>query len=332
MGYTIPAAAWKQYKDKLRRIDSKAADLMQKYAEAHGFQIDDEMVQYAYAVSTKYGEASGALAADMYDSIAEYYMENSKSARNIPYAEVADPASERDVKNALYSAEAQNRTGEIPQRVSRLVRQCGADTVMKNAIRDRAEWAWVPSGDTCAFCLTLASNGWQPASRAQLNGNHAQHIHNNCDCTFAIRFDKETNVEGYDPKVYRRIYDRNGGDINAIRRELYADTKNIETGEYLMPKNKLSGFLLKPGAKHSDEFFSVGYTQNDTEKLNEDIHRNFRLEDAVDNKYYENGSERFSIFMNLGVNETKTFRTVWMKDSKDSKPRFITAYREGRRK
>lgn len=232
MGYTIPAAAWKQYKDKLRRIDSKAADLMQKYAEAHGFQIDDEMVQYAYAVSTKYGEASGALAADMYDSIAEYYMENSKSARNIPYAEVADPASERDVKNALYSAEAQNRTGEIPQRVSRLVRQCGADTVMKNAIRDRAEWAWVPSGDTCAFCLTLASNGWQPASRTQLNGNHAQHIHNNCDCTFAIRFDKETNVEGYDPKVYRRIYDRNGGDINAIRRELYRLSSQKKPGSF----------------------------------------------------------------------------------------------------
>ena len=54
--------------------------------------------------------------------------------------------------------------------------------LLKNAVRDGAEWAWVPHGDTCPFCITLASNGWQKASRKVLKGGHAEHIHANCDC------------------------------------------------------------------------------------------------------------------------------------------------------
>lgn len=49
--------------------------------------------------------------------------------------------------------------------VSRLVKRAGADTTLKNAQRDGAEFAWVPHGDSCAFCLTLASRGWQRASQ-----------------------------------------------------------------------------------------------------------------------------------------------------------------------
>ncbi|MBR4692904.1 MAG: hypothetical protein IKP17_09110 [Oscillospiraceae bacterium] len=38
----------------------------------------------------------------------------------------------------------------------------------------------MPSGDTCAFCITLASRGWQKAGREAIKGGHAEHIHNNC--------------------------------------------------------------------------------------------------------------------------------------------------------
>ena len=88
-----------------------------------------------------------------------------------------------------------------PGRVSRLVKRAGADTTLKNAVRDGAEWAWVPHGDTCPFCITLASNGWQKASSKVLKGGHADHIHANCDCEFAIRFDHNTTVAGAYPIV-----------------------------------------------------------------------------------------------------------------------------------
>ena len=115
----------------------------------------------------------------------------------------------------------------IESGVSRLVKQAGADTTLKNALRDGAEWAWVPHGDTCAFCITLASRGWQRASDKALKGGHAQHIHANCDCEYAIRFNANTTVAGYDPEKYLQQYEDAGGDINAMRRANYAEHKDI---------------------------------------------------------------------------------------------------------
>ena len=46
--------------------------------------------------------------------------------------------------------------------------------MLKNALRDGAEFAWVPNGDTCAFCMTLASRGWQRASKRAIKNGHAE--------------------------------------------------------------------------------------------------------------------------------------------------------------
>jgi hypothetical protein len=80
-------------------------------------------------------------------------------------------------------------------------------------------------------CIALASRGWETASQKALKGNHAQHIHANCDCTYAIRFDGESKYESYNPDKYKEIYD-NASDgnsyekINAIRREQYKLNKD----------------------------------------------------------------------------------------------------------
>lgn len=106
------------------------------------------------------------------------------------------------------------------------------DTVAQNGIRDHAQWAWIPGGgETCAFCLMLASRGWTDASKNVLKGNHAEHIHNNCDCTFAIRFDDSMDVEGYDPDEILERFDNVDGDswtdkVNAMRREMYPQIKD----------------------------------------------------------------------------------------------------------
>ena len=97
--------------------------------------------------------------------------------------------------------------------------------MLKNALRDGAEFAWVPNGDTCAFCMTLASRGWQRASKGAIKNGHAEHIHANCDCTYAIRFDPEVNVEGYDPDAYLKAYRDAGSDVNELRRIHYAENR-----------------------------------------------------------------------------------------------------------
>lgn len=116
--------------------------------------------------------------------------------------------------------------------VERLVKQVAMDTMIQNAIRDDAVWAWVPKGnDTCAFCITLASRGWQPASKAQIMGGHASHIHTNCNCQFVISFKGGLDIEGYNPQFYEDMYyDADGAfpeeKINYLRKQHYAANRD----------------------------------------------------------------------------------------------------------
>lgn len=57
-------------------------------------------------------------------------------------------------------------------------------------------WARVPVGDTCAFCMMLASQGaWYLSEKSAL-GDTADHYHNNCDCTAVYHADAN-NIAGY---------------------------------------------------------------------------------------------------------------------------------------
>lgn len=104
------------------------------------------------------------------------------------------------------SATKDQNPANLPSGVSRLVKRADADTTLYNAVRNGTEWAWVPHGYTCPFCITLTSRGWQTASKKLLKNGHTEHIHSNCDCEFAVRFRSDTTVAGYDPEKYLRQY------------------------------------------------------------------------------------------------------------------------------
>ena len=215
----ITAKTWNEYITRLSRLNQKAGQLMRQYIDTHGTGDADALITYAAALVTKYGEGSAELACQMYDALAE------AANAGVPAAEPAEPADYGEVARMVNATKNQN-PANLPNGVSRLVKRTGADTNLKNAVRDGAEWAWVPHGDTCPFCITLASNGWQKASSKVLKGGHAQHIHANCDCEFAIRFDHNTTVAGYDPEKYLKQYRDAGGDINKMRRIDYAARKD----------------------------------------------------------------------------------------------------------
>ena len=214
----ITANAWNEYITRLSRLNQKAGQLMREYIDTHGTESTDDLIAYAYGLVTKYGEGSAELACQMYDALAE------AANAGVPAAEPAEPADYGEGARMVNATKNQN-PANLPNGVSRLVKRAGADTTLKNAVRDGAEWAWVPHGDTCPFCITLASNGWQKASSKVLKGGHAEHIHANCDCEFAIRFDHNTTVAGYDPEKYLKQYRDAGGDINKMRRVNYAANK-----------------------------------------------------------------------------------------------------------
>ena len=203
------------YHARLSKLNEKAGQQMAEYVAAHGTEDGPALIAYANALVTKYGEGSAELACQMYDALAE------AQGVTLPAAEPAATAEYGEVARMVNATKRQN-PANLPNGVRRLVKRAGADTTLHNAIRDGAEWAWVPHGDTCPFCIMLASNGWQKASAKLLKGGHAEHIHANCDCEFAVRFDGSTSVAGYDPEKYLRQYRAAGSDVNAMRRIDYA--------------------------------------------------------------------------------------------------------------
>lgn len=225
---TVPEDAWINFIDALRKVNDTAADKMsevlKKLPEWYATEHRQELIDYAYAIATKYGEASAELACEMYDAIGE------ASGLTLPPAVPAETSTYSEIAKTINGVIKQAANEEmLAAAVGRQVKQTGVDTTMENAIRDGAEWAWIPHGDTCAFCITLASRGWQKASKKALKNGHAEHIHANCDCTYAVRHDGKTTYAGYDPDRYLDWYmnvDPGGkpkDKINALRREFYKE-------------------------------------------------------------------------------------------------------------
>ena len=205
-------------------------------------QVGANTIDYAYALATQYGEAAATLAAEMYDATAL------AQGMILDPAEPAPTATYQETAKAIQGT-MKNLQNTVAATVGRLVKQAGADTMLLNAGRDGAEFAWIPAGDTCSFCITLASRGWQEQSETAKKHGHAEHIHANCDCTYSVRFDRKSTVQGYDPDKYLVMYkgadlefwntpdgkppawdrgaERSTGKnrINAMRRENYAQNR-----------------------------------------------------------------------------------------------------------
>lgn len=216
----ITEKAWLEYITKMSQISQKAADLMQSWVQKNGLENDKALLDYAYALSQHYGQAIGALSCQMYEATA------AAQGVIVPTAEVADLPEYGEVAKAVKGTKKQS-PNNIPGTLARLVKQVGADTTLKNAERDGAQFAWVPHGDTCAFCIALASRGWQYKSKKAMRNGHAEHIHAHCDCEYAVRFDGKSTVAGYDPDKYLEEYYDANGDINEMRRKRYVQNKDV---------------------------------------------------------------------------------------------------------
>lgn len=239
---TISEKDWKtKYIARLKKAENRAAGYIEGYLDFHEvktLQDWNALIDFAYSVATTYGEGSAAIACEFYDAIA--------AASNVlvPAAVPADTATYQEVARAIRGTGKTENPELISGSIGRLVKLAGADTTLKNAMRDNAEFAWIPSGDTCALCLQIASYGWQKAGKKTLSDTHAKHIHANCDCTYAVRFDPDTTVAGYDPGKWDDLVDNadysfldgatrgesssllRTDDINIVRRELYKKNKD----------------------------------------------------------------------------------------------------------
>lgn len=338
----ITEKAWTEYITKMSQISQKAASLMQTWVQKNGFENSKALLDYAYALSQHYGQAIGALACQMYEATA------AAQGVIVSPAEIADLPEYGEVAKAINGAKKQSEL-KVPSTLARLVKQVGADTTLKNAQRDGAQFAWVPHGDTCAFCLTLASRGWQYMSKKALKNGHAEHIHAHCDCEYAVRFDRKSTVAGYDPEKYLEEYNAAGGDINAMRRirykqnkdainerkrDLYANKKIKMDLQFFakVPDEKLTKYALNmehPSGKNKAIAFkeALGYTQENYEDLKAKILDSFNEKELVYKREDKYGKRYEQIMRIKGPNgKTANVLTAWIKENDNAEPRLTSIY------
>lgn len=248
---TISRKTWNKYISDLRKINDAAAkrviDFMKDYPDLNNSVARKEIIEFSYAIAEEYGTASAAISAEMYDAIAAL------QKVNVPAAIPAETATYSDVAKTVNGILKTSTNPElVGQGIGRLVKLTGTDTILSNAARDSetppmmapryrasrravkmrnngAQVAWIPSGDTCPYCIMLAGAGW----RKQTNWGaqqHTEHVHANCDCTYMVRFNNDLDVAGYDPNEYEEMYKSvDGGNmeerLNAMRREAYSENK-----------------------------------------------------------------------------------------------------------
>ena len=241
---TLSLNEWMKYRDVLNKINEAAADTVRDavfniHGKWKGVGLGkiprEELIEYAYALATKYGEASAAAAAEMFEKAA--FVQGGTAFEAIP----AETASFNEVAKTVNGVlKRSQNVNELAGAISRLVKRTGCDTSLQNAARynkkykkrrnSGAQFAWIPSGDTCPFCLMLASNGWKNQTIGA-EEKHAEHIHANCDCAYMVRFNDSFSVDGYDPEKYQEMFDNVEGDtweekVNSMRRQQYEQNKD----------------------------------------------------------------------------------------------------------
>lgn len=196
------------------------------------------------ALLTTYTDMSAARGAEFYDAARE-----AQSVRK-KYTAVVDSRRDSDATLGAVRAfvsyagqgDLEKFKSSMLDRVDEETRRAANKCVAYNAGRDpeKPHYARVPVGETCGFCLMLASYGFQYTSEEA-----ASHSHRKCNCRVVPSFGK-AEVRGYDPgQMYSRYNDclSTLGGRDGIRAEWNA-----------MPKDVRDDYIAKHGNKEGDAF------------------------------------------------------------------------------
>lgn len=170
-------------------------------------------------VMAEYGQTAAQASADFYDiartaCVGEPMGAVAYDGLSVDARHGAVRAITQDIVDGNYKSF--NR--RILERVDYEIKCAAANSARHNGVKDRSRprFARVPSGgETCRFCIMLASRG--PVYVSQDSAGATDHFHTNCDCRIvpfwdavsmgkrSSRYSTATIVEGYDPD---ELYDK----------------------------------------------------------------------------------------------------------------------------
>lgn len=184
--------------------------LRQASAAAMAMQLDgfdgdaDDFAKIAVRTGRAYSRLGGAVSAGFYNGIRTQSGAAGRYSAAIldAFDDSSAYASATAAFDSFAAGDATVPLANIGGNLADRWTKAGADnTIRNNARRDPAKprYAFVPSGDACAFCVMRASNGYTQAD------DDFTPSHDHCSCVATPVFGDD-RVQGYDPDGYLDQY------------------------------------------------------------------------------------------------------------------------------
>ena len=188
----------------------------------------EEVIDIAVSLGEKYSLLGAELGAQWYDLCSELAGIDAEAAEVAEVDTDTVDAKTRSMFERSQQPTAQAVFNDLMQTlVNDSIRQTGEANLWRDYERGVAggRWARVPVGDTCAWCLMLASQGaWYLSEKTALGG-HAGHYHEGCNCV-AVYHANPDSIRGYEKlgKYKQMYYDAdNARRANEKGREKYPE-------------------------------------------------------------------------------------------------------------
>ncbi len=183
-------------------VSRRVSSFLETFPGASVAEVREFTIEVVTAAVAAYGDAAAACAADLYDQMAEA-AGASVSPAILDTSDVGEFIEEQIRYQAvkLVSGDAHGFVEMAARKAKAQTQRRANSTMTRNVKRDGVRYARVPmGGETCTFCLMLASRGF--VYKSAKTAGEGRHYHDNCRCKVVPQFGKggrATKVEGYDP-------------------------------------------------------------------------------------------------------------------------------------
>lgn len=201
--------------EQVRSFGFVASQLKQAAVDEFASRIHDGMsvedvTQTAVRIAEKYSMLGCELGAQWYDLCSEL------AGLDVDPAMLPD-IDEDGIRAGAESAASRVSAGGNPapawntfleNQVMASIRETGYANLWRDYRRGLAggRWTRVPVGETCAWCIMLASQGAWYLSEQSALGSEPGHYHSDCDCVAVFHADAN-DISGYtDLMTYKQMY------------------------------------------------------------------------------------------------------------------------------
>lgn len=313
----IPRAALDYLTKEINGISADAkAKVMRVLKELDWNDIPacrDAVVSAVNAVLDTYSLAAGQASADFFDASREIAVGSRLGAAVATGRDHdATEGAIRAFVEKVLKGDIDSFNSAVISRVGYELKRSAGQTMMENAARDplKPRFARVPSGgETCKFCLMLASRGFVYHSKK--TAGEFGHYHDNCDCRIVASWDKD-GVEGYDPTSYLNEWrGREGFAIPEAKLTKYSLNMNHPNG-----RNKAIAFRE-----------ALGFTSDDAPEIMRRVYQWVGLHKPTFRESTPYGDTYFADIPMLGKNgKVANVRTGWILDRGATKMRLTSIY------